>query len=136
MQIAWLFCLKPRMSRISDVFDQAAQQARMTFMPFVTAGDPSLQSTSAVLKGLRDADVDLIELGFPYSDPIADGPVIQASYTRALDNDVTVHGILGMMDGRHAIFPILAKTPTTSLHQTNRQFHKQVHHQVHQTDVT
>ncbi|MCP4509444.1 MAG: tryptophan synthase subunit alpha [Fuerstiella sp.] len=86
------------MSRISDVFDQAAQQARMTFMPFVTAGDPSLQSTSAVLKGLRDADVDLIELGFPYSDPIADGPVIQASYTRALDNDVTVHGILGMME--------------------------------------
>ena len=85
------------MSRISDVFEQAAENGRMTFMPFVTAGDPSLQTTAAVLQGLRDTDVDLIELGFPYSDPIADGPVIQASYTRALNNRVTVHGILNMM---------------------------------------
>ena len=85
------------MSRISDVFSEAAKQNRMTFMPFVTAGDPSVEATATVLKALRDADVDLIELGFPYSDPIADGPVIQASYTRALDNGVTVEKILEMM---------------------------------------
>ena len=71
----------------------------MTFMPFVTAGDPSVEATAAVLKSLRDAGVDLIELGFPYSDPIADGPVIQASYTRALDCGVTVESILEMMAG-------------------------------------
>ncbi|MEZ6127033.1 MAG: tryptophan synthase subunit alpha [Planctomycetaceae bacterium] len=85
------------MSRIAEVFQSASRAQRMTFMPFVTAGDPSTEGTAAVLKALRDADVDLIELGFPYSDPIADGPVIQASYTRALDSGVTVSAILDMM---------------------------------------
>ena len=53
-------------------------------MPFITAGDPDLATTQKVLLELAARKVDLIELGFPYSDPIADGPVIQASYTRAL----------------------------------------------------
>ena len=98
------------MSRISDVFAQAAQAGRMTFMPFITAGDPSTETTAAVLKALRDAKVDLIELGFPYSDPIADGPVIQASYTRALDNGVTVKQILEMMSSLkdEGLPPVLA----------------------------
>jgi tryptophan synthase alpha chain len=86
-----------RMSRISSAFEQARAASRMTFMPFVTAGDPDLQTTRQVLLALRDAKVDLIELGFPYSDPIADGPVIQASYTRALNNGITVHGILDLV---------------------------------------
>jgi len=85
------------MSRVSQVFADAAASGRMTFMPFITAGDPSLQTTAAVLKSLRDSKVDLVELGFPYSDPIADGPVIQASYTRALDSGITVKGIFDMM---------------------------------------
>ena len=86
------------MSRIADAFNEASAAGRMTFMPFITAGDPSTVTTAAALKGLRDAGVDLIELGFPYSDPIADGPVIQASYTRALNADITVEAILEMMD--------------------------------------
>lgn len=85
------------MSRISDVFTQAAQAGRMTFMPFITAGDPSTETTTAVLRALGAADVDLIELGFPYSDPIADGPVIQASYTRALENGIKLEQIFSMM---------------------------------------
>ena len=52
-------------------------------MPFVTAGDPDLATTREVLLALRDAGVDLIELGFPYSDPIADGPVIPAGSSEA-----------------------------------------------------
>lgn len=82
----------------------------MTFMPFVTAGDPSTETTAAVLKSLRDANVDLIELGFPYSDPIADGPVIQASYTRALENGITVDQIFGMMSALRdeGLPPVLA----------------------------
>src|SRR2546430_17484162 len=56
----------------------------MAFMPFVTAGDPDLATTERLLLELAARQVDLIEIGFPYSDPIADGPVIQASYTRAL----------------------------------------------------
>ncbi len=75
-------------------------------MPFITAGDPSTETTAAVLKGLRDAGVDLIELGFPYSDPIADGPVIQASYTRALNAGITVEAIFDMMQSlREAQLP-------------------------------
>lgn len=54
-------------------------------MPFITAGDPDLKTTCDVVRELARQKVDLIEVGFPYSDPIADGPVIQASYTRALD---------------------------------------------------
>ena len=81
------------MSRIFQVFTDASQANRMAFMPFITAGDPSTETTAAVLKGLRDANVDLIELGFPYSDPIADGPVIQASYTRALNAGITIEAI-------------------------------------------
>jgi tryptophan synthase alpha chain len=85
------------MSRIRQTFQQAAQQSRMTFMPFVTAGDPSIDTTRRVLQSLSEAGADLIELGFPYSDPIADGPVIQASYTRALQRRVTVADIMQMM---------------------------------------
>lgn len=100
----------PKMSRIDQVFQQAAQENRMTFMPFITAGDPSVESTASLLKTLKAADVDLIELGFPYSDPIADGPVIQASYTRALDNGITVESIFQMMDDLRAesLPPVLA----------------------------
>lgn len=66
----------------------------MAFMPFVTAGDPDLAMTQALIRALGEQGVDLIEVGFPYSDPIADGPVIQASYTRALERHVHVRDIL------------------------------------------
>jgi len=72
-------------SRISEAFAAAKQENRLAFMPFVTAGDPDLATTLDVIRELAAQGVDLIEVGVPYSDPIADGPVIQASYTRALD---------------------------------------------------
>jgi tryptophan synthase alpha chain len=74
----------------------------MAFMPFVTAGDPDMETTQAVVRELASRGVDLIEVGFPYSDPIADGPVIQASYTRALGRKITVRGVL---DGIAALQP-------------------------------
>ncbi len=72
-------------SRISETFSRLSVENRMAFMPFVTAGDPDLETTGALLEELGRRGVDLVEVGFPYSDPIADGPVIQASYTQALD---------------------------------------------------
>ncbi|MGC1274415.1 MAG: tryptophan synthase subunit alpha [Planctomycetaceae bacterium] len=72
-------------SRIADTFAVAKRENRLAFMPFVTAGDPDLATTLDVIRELASRGVDLIEVGVPYSDPIADGPVIQASYTRALD---------------------------------------------------
>ncbi len=62
-------------------------------MPFITAGDPDLPWTPRLVKELSASGADLIEIGFPYSDPIADGPVIQASYTRALNKHIKVKDI-------------------------------------------
>jgi len=63
-------------------------------MPFVTAGDPDLDFTAAVIKELVARGASMCEVGIPYSDPIADGPVIQASYTRALDQGIKLAAIL------------------------------------------
>lgn len=62
-------------------------------MPFIAAGDPDMNATLTLLRELASRGVDLIEVGFPYSDPIADGPVIQASYTRALQHGLHVRDI-------------------------------------------
>jgi tryptophan synthase alpha chain len=80
-------------SKIDDTFSRLKAQGRMAFMPFVTAGDPDLATTQKVVLELAARGVDLIEIGFPYSDPIADGPVIQASYTRALAKHLHVDEI-------------------------------------------
>ena len=73
------------MSRIDTVFKQLRSEDRKAFMPFVTAGDPDLEFTGRAVSTLASHGASLLEIGFPYSDPIADGPVIQASYTRALE---------------------------------------------------
>ncbi len=64
-------------------------------MPFVTAGDPDLKFTAAVLEEFSRRGCSLCEVGIPYSDPIADGPVIQASYTRALAHKIKLAEISG-----------------------------------------
>ena len=66
-------------------------------MPFVTAGDPDLQFTAEVIRGLVGRGSSICELGIPYSDPIADGPVIQASYTRTLEKKIKLAAILEMV---------------------------------------
>jgi tryptophan synthase alpha chain len=78
--------------------------------PFVTAGDPDCGTSVAVLEALDRAGASLCELGVPYSDPIADGPVIQASYTRALGKGVTLEQVFGIARDAAArvAMPILA----------------------------
>ena len=85
------------MSRISQTFQTTRREKRLAFMPFITAGDPDLDMTVDVIGELSQRGVDLIEVGFPYSDPIADGPVIQASYTRALNHKVKVEDIFAAL---------------------------------------
>jgi tryptophan synthase alpha chain len=84
------------MSKIDDLFAKLRREKRKAFMPFVTAGDPELAFTAEVLKELSGRGCHLCELGIPYSDPIADGPVIQASYTRALEHKIKLAQILEM----------------------------------------
>ena len=83
----------PALTSIDETFSRLKAAGRMAFMPFITAGDPDLATTQKVLLELAARGVDLIEIGFPYSDPIADGPVIQASYTRALARHLHVGDI-------------------------------------------
>ncbi len=87
------------MSLIDQLFTELRAAKRKAFMPFVTAGDPDLTFTADLLRELTRRGSHLCELGIPYSDPIADGPVIQASYTRALERRVKLSQILEMLSG-------------------------------------
>jgi tryptophan synthase alpha chain len=82
------------MNPVDDVFNRLKFEKRKAFIPFISAGDPDLQATQQILRALAEAGASLLEIGFPYSDPIADGPTIQASYTRALARGVKVENIL------------------------------------------
>jgi tryptophan synthase alpha chain len=93
------------MSAIDQLFKTLRVSGRKAMMPFITAGDPDLDFTAAVLRKLVDAGCPICELGIPYSDPIADGPVIQASYTRSLEKKIKLADILSML-----------RTTTPSLH--------------------
>lgn len=84
------------MSAIDELFQRLKSEGKKAFMPFVTAGDPSLDFTAAILKRLDAEGCHLAELGIPYSDPIADGPVIQASYTRSLQGGTKLSSIFSM----------------------------------------
>jgi tryptophan synthase alpha chain len=72
------------LGRIEDAFNELDRQGKKGFIPFITAGDPDLETTSQILVELANAGATVIELGVPFSDPMADGPVIQRSSERAL----------------------------------------------------
>lgn len=87
----------PEPGAIGARFATLAQQGRCALMPFLMAGDPDLDTTVACLLALQDQGADLVELGIPYSDPLADGPVIQAAAGRALAAGATCGGVLDML---------------------------------------
>src|SRR5207245_10425286 len=86
------------MTRIEKRFGQLKADHGKAFIPYLTAGDPSLHTTLELVLALEKAGADLIELGVPFSDPIADGPVIQRATERALKNGVTVHRVLELAE--------------------------------------
>src|SRR6187455_2888992 len=85
------------MSKLDDLFADLRRRQHKAFMPFVTAGDPDLDFTAEVIRELDRRGCSICEVGIPYSDPIADGPVIQASYTRALAKKIKLREILAML---------------------------------------
>jgi len=85
------------MTRIETVFNQLKQRNQAGLIPFITAGDPDLDTTAELVRTLADAGADLIELGFPFSDPMADGPTIQAASERALAAGATLDKVLRMV---------------------------------------
>ena len=82
------------MTRIEKQFARLKSEGRKAFIPYITAGDPSLDVTLELVFALEAAGADVIELGVPFSDPIADGPVIQRATERALHNGVTLRKVL------------------------------------------
>src|SRR5260370_18991732 len=82
------------MSRIREKFGELKRSERGGFIPFITVGDPDLATTERLLIELAKAGADIIELGVPFSDPVADGEVIQRASERALRNGMTVHDAL------------------------------------------
>ena len=85
------------MGRIDDAFTSLKQQGRKGFIPFITAGDPDLTITQDILIELAHAGATVIELGVPFSDPMADGPVIQRASERALKNTFGLDDLLAMV---------------------------------------
>jgi tryptophan synthase alpha chain len=86
------------MTRIEAKFETLKKEGRKAFIPYITAGDPDLATTERLLLALADAGADVIELGVPFSDPMADGPVIQRASERALKNPIGVADILPVVE--------------------------------------
>jgi len=85
------------MGRIHNKFSHLKKENQTAFIAYLTAGDPDMGKTEALILALEAAGVDILEIGVPFSDPTADGPVIQAAAQRALKNGVTLEAILSMI---------------------------------------
>lgn len=85
------------MSRLAAKFDALKKEGRAAFVPFITAGDPDMEISFAILEKLPAAGADVIELGMPFTDPMADGPAVQASSVRALKAGASMVKVLEMV---------------------------------------
>lgn len=85
------------MSRITECFENLRKKNSKALIPFITAGDPLPETTVPLLHALVKAGADIVELGVPFSDPMADGPVIQRSSERALEHAVSLNDVLAMV---------------------------------------
>ena len=87
------------MSRIAATFEALKAQRRTALIPYITAGDPYADATVEIMLAMADAGADVIELGVPFSDPMADGPVIQKASERALAKGIGLSQVLSMVQG-------------------------------------
>ncbi|HEY0544070.1 MAG TPA: tryptophan synthase subunit alpha [Pyrinomonadaceae bacterium] len=95
------------MSRIAGAFERLKREERRGFIPFITAGDPDLETTRALLIELARAGATVIELGVPFSDPMADGPVIQRASERALKHGFGIAEILSVVSRARLDVPVV-----------------------------
>ena len=96
----------PKMNRIDTRFHELRDTGHTAFIAYITAGDPSLEVTGELVPALERAGTDIVELGIPFSDPLADGPVNQAAAERALKHHVSLADILRFMTGLRKETPI------------------------------
>ncbi len=107
------------MTALDDLFQRLRDEGKRAFMPFITAGDPNLATTLATLDAFERIGCSMAEVGVPYSDPIADGPVIQASYTRALQSKIrleTIFESLTQFRAQHSM-PVVTMVSYAIIHR-------------------
>jgi tryptophan synthase alpha chain len=95
------------MNRIEQTFRRCKRRGRAALIPFIVAGDPDLETTEALVIKMAESGADIIELGVPYSDPLADGPTIQAASQRALQKGANLEGVFGLAKKLKEITPPL-----------------------------
>lgn len=100
------------MNRINEKFKELKSENKKAFIAFITSGDPSLDKTAQLVKALEKAGVDILELGVPFSDPLADGPTIQLASQRALSKGVNLKKIFALVENirRESQIPIALMT--------------------------
>lgn len=100
------------MSRINSVFKQLKRADKKAFIPYIMAGDPSLEATKKIVIELQEAGADIIELGIPFTDPLADGPTIQRAHERSLKQGVTLRKVLALVKEirMHSKIPLILMT--------------------------
>jgi len=86
------------LSKVDEMFCDLKNNKKLALMPFIMAGDPNIEITSEILLKLQENGADLIELGIPYSDPLADGPVIQVSASRALKSGTSLRKVIKLLE--------------------------------------
>ena len=92
------------MNRIDKTFKKFKEDKTKAFIPYITAGDPDLKTSEKIICALHKSGADIIELGIPFSDPLADGPTIQKAMKRSLDNGCTIRKIMTMVKRlRHTV---------------------------------
>jgi len=86
------------LSKVDEMFCELKNNKKLALMPFIMAGDPNIEITSKILLKLEENGADLIELGIPYSDPLADGPVIQVAASRALKSGTSLRKVIKLLE--------------------------------------
>ena len=91
-------------SKVDEKFYELKKNNKLALMPFIMAGDPNIEITSEVFLKLQENGADLIELGIPYSDPLADGPIIQVAASRALKSGTTPRRVITTLIRSQTLF--------------------------------
>jgi tryptophan synthase alpha chain len=100
------------MSRITKAFKELKKTGRKALIPYIMAGDPSIEATKGFIMDLEKSGADIIELGVPFSDPLADGPTIQRAAERSLENGTTLKKVIALVKEvrRHTDIPLILMT--------------------------
>ena len=109
------------MTKIKEVFETIKAEDRKALINYIVVGDPDLKTTLEVMKVMVNEGVDIIELGIPFSDPMADGPSVQASSLRALNNGMTLKKTLGLKNVVHISEPDEKENLTLTVHYVTKK---------------